>query len=134
MVLVIATESRQAYFSAGGTKTLSSDRQTKVYPDYIKPKLQNSDYSGAALAAVEGIEAQKGGSSSGVVTGVLGVGAAATVGAGGYAMYRRRKKKTLSSSLSVPTVRLVTTPPFRRFRWRSCALAPVAPCCRLIRR
>ena len=46
-----------------------------------------------ALAAVEGIGAQKGGSSSGVVTGVLGVGAAATVGAGGYAMYRRRKKK-----------------------------------------
>ena len=93
VVLVIATESRQAYFLAGSTKTLSSDQQTKVYQNYIKPKLQNSDYSGAALAAVEGIEAQKGGSSSGVVTGVLGVGAAATVGAGGYAMYRRRKKK-----------------------------------------
>ena len=56
VVLVIATESRQAYFLAGSTKTLSSDRQTKVYPDYIKPKLQNSEYSGAALAAVEGIE------------------------------------------------------------------------------
>ncbi len=80
VVLVIATESRQAYFLAGSTKTLSSDQQTKVYQNYIKPKLQNSDYSGAALAAVEGIEAQKGGSSSGVVTGVLGVGAAATVG------------------------------------------------------
>lgn len=93
VVLVIATESRQAYFLAGSTKTLSSDQQTKVYQNYIKPKLQNSDYSGAALAAVEGIEAQKGGSSSGVVTGVLGVGAAATVGAGGYAMYRRRKNK-----------------------------------------
>ena len=93
VVLVIATESRQAYFLAGSTKTLSSDQQTKVYQNYIKPKLQNSDYAGAALAAVEGIEAQKGGSSSGVVTGVLGVGAAAAVGAGGYAMYRRRKKK-----------------------------------------
>ena len=92
VVLVIATESRQAYFLAGSTKTLSSDQQTKVYQNYIKPKLQNSDYMGAALAAVEGIEAQKGGSSSGLVTGVLGVGAAATVGAGGYAMYRRRKK------------------------------------------
>ena len=111
VVLVIATETRQAYFLAGSTKTLSSDQQTKVYQNYIKPKLQNSDYSGAALAAVEGIEAQKGGSSSGVVTGVLGVGAAATVGAGGYAMYRRRRRRTLSSSLSVPTVRLVTTPP-----------------------
>jgi len=76
VVLVIATESRQAYFLAGSTKTLSSDQQTKVYQNYIKPKLQNSDYSGAALAAVEGIEAQKGGSSSGVVSGVLGVGAA----------------------------------------------------------
>ena len=93
VVLVIATESRQAYFLAGSTKTLSSDQQTKVYQNYIKPKLQNSDYAGAALAAVEGIEAQKSGSSSGVVTGVLGVGAAAAVGAGGYAMYRRRKKK-----------------------------------------
>ena len=93
VVLVIATESRQAYFLAGSTKTLSSDQQTKVYQNYIKPKLQNSDYAGAALAAVEGIEAQKGGSSSGMVTGVLGVGAAAAVGAGGYAMYRRRKKK-----------------------------------------
>lgn len=93
VVLVIATESRQAYFLAGSTKTLSSDQQTKVYQNYIKPKLQNSDYAGAALAAVEGIEAQKGGSSSGVVTGVLGVGAAAAVGAGVYAMYRRRKKK-----------------------------------------
>ncbi|WP_279790029.1 TPM domain-containing protein [Rothia sp. RSM292] len=92
VVLVIATEFRQAYFLAGSTKTLSSDQQTKVYQNYIKPKLQNSDYMGAALAAVEGIEAQKGGSSSGLVTGVLGVGAAATVGAGGYAMYRRRKK------------------------------------------
>ena len=100
VVLVIATESRQAYFLAGSTKTLSSDQQTKVYQNYIKPKLQNSDYSGAALAAVEGIEAQKGGSSSGVVTGVLGVGAAATVGAGGYAMYRRRKKKNAQQQQS----------------------------------
>ena len=93
VVLVIATESRQAYFLAGSTKTLSSDQQTKVYQNYIKPKLQNSDYSGAALAAVEGIEAQKGGSSSSVVTGVLGVGAVAAVGGGVYAARRRKRRK-----------------------------------------
>lgn len=92
VVLVIATESRQAYFMAGSTKTLSSDQQTKVYQNYVKPKLQNSDYSGAALAAVEGIEAQKGGSSSGVVTGVLGLGAVAAVGGGVYAIRRRRRR------------------------------------------
>ena len=98
VVLVIATESRQAYFMAGSTKTLSSDQQSKVYQDYVKPKLQKSDYSGAALAAVEGIEAQKGGGADGVVTGVLGVGAVAAVGGGAYALRRRRKKKGQSQN------------------------------------
>lgn len=90
-VLVIATDSRQAYFLAGSTKTLSSDQQSAVYQDYIKPKLQNSDYRGAATAAVEGIKAQKS-SGSGLVTGAVAVGAVGVAAAGGTYLYRRRKK------------------------------------------
>ena len=127
VVLVIATETRQAYFMAGSTKTLSSDQQTKVYQNYVKPKLQNSDYSGAALAAVEGIEAQKGGSSSGVVTGVLGLGAVAAVGGGVYAVRRRRRR-------SRPPITLPGRFRIRRSRrspWRSYAPEPVVPYYRL---
>lgn len=56
VLLVIATEDRQAYFIAGDTSVLSRDQQNTIYNDYIYPKLTQLDFQGAADAAVTGIE------------------------------------------------------------------------------
>jgi len=97
VVLVIATETRQAYFLAGSTKTLSSDQQTKVYQNYIKPKLQNSDYSGAALAGGRGMGRGKPRAPPDMPVVTARMGAAgrgeARGGPGVPPMPRRRKKK-----------------------------------------
>lgn len=105
-VLIIATESRQAYFSANGTKNLSREQQSKVYQDYVKPKLDSSgspDYRGAALAAIEGIEMQKSswitrGIAKGdpLVLGLVGTAGAAAATGGGIYLYRRRQNKKAS--------------------------------------
>lgn len=64
VLLVVATEDRQAYFVAGSTSVLSSSQQTEIYQNYIYPRLASSDYEGAAQAAVTGISEVTGGSSS----------------------------------------------------------------------
>lgn len=56
VLLVIATEDRQAYFIAGDTSVLSKDQQNTIYNDYIYPQLTQLDFQGAADAAVTGIE------------------------------------------------------------------------------
>ena len=108
-VLVIATESRQAYFIAGSEKTLSSEQQSKVYQDYVKPKLQSGDYKGAAAAAVEGIDAQKSGG-SGVVVGAVAVGTASVAAVGGTYLYRRRKKSAEAKKSGVNKYGYPTVP------------------------
>ena len=97
-ILVIATESRRAYFAAGSNKALSSDQQSEVYQKYIKPKLQSGDYKGAALEAVNGINAQKGGISPAVAIGGGALGVAGVAGAGYYIMKRRRSKNEPGST------------------------------------
>lgn len=83
VVLVIATEDRQAYFLAGSTSVLSAKQQEKIYQDYIYPELAQSDYSAAAQAAVTGIEAQlNSGTSAGSASGAVAVGASALLGVG----------------------------------------------------
>lgn len=101
-VLVIATEDRQAYFTAGGNGVLSQTQQEEIYNEYIFPKLRSSDYAGAAQAAIEGIDAKLSGASSssssssgggagaGLAT-LVGVGAVAAGGA--YLATRGRRKK-----------------------------------------
>lgn len=94
VVLVIATEARQAYFLAGSTSVLSASAQESIYQKHIYPQLAQSDYGAAAQAAVTGIEEELGGSSlTGPLVGVsvlLGVGA--TAGAGGYLLSRSRRQ------------------------------------------
>ncbi|MGV3148972.1 TPM domain-containing protein [Rothia sp. 11273D007AR] len=96
VVLVIATEARQAYFMAGSTSVLSNNQQEKIYQTYIYPELANSDYAAAARAAVTGIESELG--SGSVVSGASGVlaggatllGVAALAGGGAWALSRSR--------------------------------------------
>lgn len=96
VVLVIATEARQAYFMAGSTSVLSNSQQEKIYQTYIYPELANSDYAAAARAAVTGIESELG--SGSVVSGASGalaggatlLGVAALAGGGAWALSRSR--------------------------------------------
>lgn len=96
VVLVIATEARQAYFMAGSTSILSTSQQEKIYQNYIYPELANSDYEAAALAAVTGIESELGsgsvasGTSGALVGGATLLGVAAVAGGGAWAFSRSR--------------------------------------------
>ena len=105
-ILVIATESRRAYFVVGSTKTLSSEQQSEVYQKYIKPKLQDGDYTGAALEAVNGINAQKGGINPAVAIGGGALGVAGVAGAGYYFMKRRRSKNETGGTPAYSTSRV----------------------------
>ncbi|WP_237185819.1 TPM domain-containing protein [Rothia nasimurium] len=112
VVLVIATEARQAYFMAGSTSVLSNSQQEKIYQTYIYPELANSDYAAAARAAVTGIESELG--SGSVVSGASGalaggatlLGVAALAGGGAWALSRSRasaRKNTGGSSSGQPS-------------------------------
>lgn len=104
VLLVIATEARQAYFIAGSTGLLSASQQEDIYQNYIFPKLADSDYLGAAEAAVTGINETLS-SSSGTAAAVAGratemvggaatlLGVAAVAGGGAYVLSRSRKTK-----------------------------------------
>ncbi|GAA1744242.1 TPM domain-containing protein [Rothia terrae] len=134
-VLVIATQDRQAYFTAGGNGVLSQTQQEEIYNNYIFPKLRSSDYAGAAEAAIEGIDAKLSGTSSssannssdgGVGTGVatlVGVGAVAAGGA--YLATRgRRKKKSYAPQQgnSQPYANGAPLPPLEDLRKQAGAL------------
>ncbi|WHS51111.1 TPM domain-containing protein [Rothia sp. SD9660Na] len=112
VVLVIATEARQAYFMAGSTSVLSTSQQEKIYQNYIYPELANSDYAAAALAAVTGIEAELGsgsvvsGNSGALVGGATLLSVAAIAGGGAWAFSRSRasaRKNTGGSRSGHPT-------------------------------
>ncbi|WP_237223143.1 TPM domain-containing protein [Rothia nasimurium] len=112
VVLVIATEARQAYFMAGSTSVLSTSQQEKIYQDYIYPELANSDYEAAALAAVTGIESELGsgsvvsGASGPLVGGATLLGIAAVAGGGAWAFSRSRasaRKNTGGSRSGQPS-------------------------------
>ncbi len=112
VVLVIATEARQAYFMAGSASVLSTSQQEKIYQNYIYPELANSDYAAAALAAVTGIEAELGsgsvvsGNSGALVGGATLLSVAAIAGGGAWAFSRSRasaRKNTDGSRSGHPT-------------------------------
>lgn len=112
VVLVIATEARQAYFMAGSTSVLSTSQQEKIYQNYIYPELANSDYEAAALAAVTGIESELGsgsvasGASGPLVGGATLLGVAAVAGGGAWAFSRSRasaRKNTGGSRSGQPS-------------------------------
>lgn len=118
VVLVIATEDRQAFFTAGSTSVLSKAQQESIYSNYIFPELRKSDYGAAAEAAATGIDETLSGSSStgsssgegassvgGVLAGagaLLGVGAVAAGGAYVITRSRRRGKGTQAAVSPVP--------------------------------
>ncbi|MDO4822024.1 MAG: TPM domain-containing protein [Rothia sp. (in: high G+C Gram-positive bacteria)] len=112
VVLVIATEARQAYFMAGSTSVLSNSQQEKIYQTYIYPELANSDYAAAAQAAVTGIESELGsgsvtsGASGALAGGATLLGVAALAGGGAWALSRSRasaRKSTGGSRSGHPT-------------------------------
>ncbi|MDY6051919.1 MAG: TPM domain-containing protein [Rothia sp. (in: high G+C Gram-positive bacteria)] len=121
VVLVIATEARQAYFMAGSTSVLSTSQQEKIYQNYIYPELANSNYAAAAQAAVTGIEAELGsgavssenkgsgavnaGASGAILGGAALLGVAAVAGGGAWAFSRSRassRKNTPGSRTGRP--------------------------------
>lgn len=94
-VLVVATQDRQAKFMVGSTSTLSTNDQSAIYNDYIFPKLKESDYNGAAEAAVEGINSKLGGGGvAGVATGGATLLGVAAVAAGGAWLFGRSRRST----------------------------------------
>lgn len=101
VVLVIATEARQAYFMAGSTSVLSQSQQERIYQNYIYPELANSDYSAAAQAAVTGINAELGsGSGLGLAAGGAAalLGVAAVAGGGAWLLNRSRASRRSQTS------------------------------------
>ncbi len=54
-ILVVGTESRQAFFGSSDRSPLNEYRQ-EIFSDEIIPALSNSDWLGAAEAAIDGIE------------------------------------------------------------------------------
>ncbi|MDO4917210.1 MAG: TPM domain-containing protein, partial [Rothia sp. (in: high G+C Gram-positive bacteria)] len=112
VLLVIATDARQAYFVAGGQKVLSSDETNNIYQQDIYPHLKDSDYAAAALGAANGLDTTLAGGSSkssssspssssggGIMTGVGIAGGVAAVAAGGaWLMSRRRRQDSTGAS------------------------------------
>ncbi len=114
-VLVIATDRRQAYFDAGGTQVLSDSATNDIYQNKIFPHLRESDYDGAALAAVEGIDRALADSTTaqsqnsptsatpsggGVGTGIAVLGGVAAAAAGGAWLFGRRRQSGSSGNSS----------------------------------
>lgn len=117
VVLVIATEARQAYFMAGSTSVLSQSQQERIYQNYVYPELANSNYSAAAQAAVTGIDAELGsGSGLGLAAGGAAalLGVAAVAGGGAWLFNRsrasRRSQASGTQQQSQPTNRGQTPP------------------------
>ncbi|MEU6857006.1 TPM domain-containing protein, partial [Rothia kristinae] len=54
-VLVIATQARQAKFEASSSGPITQEQQQRIYQDRIFPKLRDTDWTGAAEAAVDGM-------------------------------------------------------------------------------
>lgn len=81
ILFVIATEDRQAYFIAGSTSVLSTQEQSDIYQNYIYPQLAQSDYEGAAEAAITGIsDTLRGGSSASATNPVVNWAGNALIG------------------------------------------------------
>lgn len=108
VLLVIATDDRQAYFAPGGNGLLSTSDVNEIYQNNIFPQLKKSDYSAAASAAVQGIDeklsggtassTEGSGSVGGVATSVGVLGGVAALAAGGAWMVSRRRKSANSNS------------------------------------
>lgn len=94
-ILVVATETRQAYF-AGAQGGPIYQHGTEIYSKLISPPLSSNDWAGAAEGALEGIRNIEGGGSvegssgGGFLTIMLVV---AAVGVVGYLFLSRRSKK-----------------------------------------
>ncbi|MFC4905247.1 TPM domain-containing protein [Kocuria oceani] len=101
-VLVVATEDRQARFAASSAGPLDQAQQERIYREHISPALSSGDWDGAVRGAVEGIDAELGGTGGGGEEGASGAGAGAGIlglgalGLGGLAVYgiaSRNKKR-----------------------------------------
>lgn len=95
-VLAVATESRQARLFSEDSGALSQAQAQEVYNDNVLPALRNSDWEGAAMGAVDGINSTLGGVSidgaGGVIGGVVVLGGIAAAGVGVAALMGRRRR------------------------------------------
>lgn len=109
-VLVIATQARQAKFEASSSGPITQEQQQRIYQDRIFPKLRDTDWTGAAEAAVDGMReaAQSsrassggGGGSQGLISGgwLLAAGGAGAVGVWAW---RRRRRRADGTSIGTP--------------------------------
>ncbi|MFC9933266.1 TPM domain-containing protein [Glutamicibacter sp. NPDC127525] len=97
-ILVVATETRQAYF-AGAEGGPIAKADTEIYSSQISPALSEKNWAGAVEGAIAGMRSVEGGDSpdgsssgGGFLTVVLAIGAVAVVGF--LFLSRRSKKKT----------------------------------------
>ncbi|GAA4704450.1 TPM domain-containing protein [Kocuria gwangalliensis] len=109
-VLAVATDSRQARMYAGNSGPLSQSQVQDIYTNNVVPALRNSDWDGAAMGAVEGINSELGGVSidgaGGVVGSVVVLGGIAAAGVGAVAlMGKRRRGRNQSRQGNVPAGR-----------------------------
>lgn len=115
VLLVIASEDRQAYFIAGSTSVLSSSQQNDIYNDYIYPKLTQLDFQGAAEAAVTGIEETLSGGGSSRASEVLVGGGTllgvAAVASGGAWLFSRSRAANKGRRTTASGTRQTAQPP-----------------------
>ncbi|WP_260049618.1 TPM domain-containing protein [Rothia kristinae] len=113
-VLVIATQARQAKFEASSSGPITQEQQQRIYQDRIFPKLRDTDWTGAAEAAVDGMReaAQSsrassggGGGSQGLISGgwLLAAGGAGAVGVWAWRRRRRRANGTSAGTPGTPS-------------------------------
>ena len=95
-ILVVATQTRQAYFAGAQGGPIAS-AATEIYSSQISPALGENDWAGAVEGAIDGMRSVESGGSpdgsssgGGFLTVVLVIGAVAVVG---YLFLSRRSKK-----------------------------------------
>lgn len=74
-LLVVATEDREARFSASSEGPLSTSDQEQIYREHISPALSQEDWDGAVSGTVEGIETSLGSPTTGGAGSGPGLGA-----------------------------------------------------------
>lgn len=104
-LLAIATEGRSFYLSSDSSGPIADDRITAIEQDAVAPALGDDDWTGAGIAAADGLEDARSGGSGGLVWVVVLVVAA--LGAlVVWALGRRRRRAGQGAASTPPQVSL----------------------------
>ncbi|HEY6596293.1 MAG TPA: TPM domain-containing protein [Asanoa sp.] len=128
-LLAVATRDRSYAYEFDQAYPLSDAQLSAVAQTAIEPALAQNDWAGAVVGAANGYraalagqpiprpavqpgppDAGGGGLGAGLVTGLVAVGVVGVAGAGGYALYRRRRAATNAAGPS-PGAAAAGTPP-----------------------